>query len=243
MTTKVGTCTVGELAKLVTANPAPILLVDTCSLLDIIRICTRGEAPYVERELEGAMRIQKAALLATPKVHIFIPPLVLDEWKNNYDSTENELKQAIKEVEKRLHSFKKAAIIFSSSPLNYDSISATDFIEKATQLPYDIIANSLHISRDSTCEAKAYQRVLDKEAPARKGGQIKDCAIVEHSLAFADEVRKKGVSAPIVFLTSNTKDFCESGSVKPKGRLDGDFSAMGITFVTNWAWAASKLVT
>ena len=55
---------------------------------------------------------------------------------------------------------------------------------------------------------RAYSRVMHARAPARKGkDSLADCVVLETYVEAAAELRQRGLTAPIVFLSSNVQDY------------------------------------
>lgn len=74
-------------------------------------------------------------------------------------------------------------------------------------------------------------------APAARGKQeFKDCLIIEQYLALGRRIQSLGV--PLVFVTSNSEDYC-GGGTRLAAPLNEELPAAGITWcsVLNWAEA------
>jgi hypothetical protein len=87
---------------------------------------------------------------------------------------------------------------------------------------------------------RAVKRHINKLPPAARGEQVKDCAIIEHFLALCDSLRQGGFREKCIFVSSNTKDYCEH-AVRLHPNLGREFEAVGLDFVTDFAWARSVL--
>ncbi|TGO03379.1 hypothetical protein PN36_07785 [Candidatus Thiomargarita nelsonii] len=75
-----------------------------------------------------------------------------------------------------------------------------------------ILDNCIILNNQDNLKLRALDRVVFQKAPARKGGQIKDCIIVEEYLELAQQLHSSEFSCPLVFISSNTKDFCVDNS-------------------------------
>lgn len=75
--------------------------------------------------------------------------------------------------------------------------------------------------------------------PSRKG-TVKDCIIYEHCLEISSLLRRQNFAEKIVFLTSNTKDFCDSNGYA-KQQINSDFSNLNIGLCLNWSWAINDV--
>jgi hypothetical protein len=69
--------------------------------------------------------------------------------------------------------------------------------------------------------------------PARKGkDSVKDCVVIETYLEAVGALRDAGAAMPIVFASSNVKDYCdESGRLKSD--IVQEFAALRLEFAPN----------
>ena len=92
--------------------------------------------------------------------------------------------------------------------------------------------------------AKAVQRVLKARTPARKGkDSTKDCLVIETYLAVALQLRNAGLTAPIVFVSSNLRDYTEETGTRLRTDLADEFAALNLEFAPNLAAAKHLLGT
>jgi len=105
----------------------------------------------------------------------------------------------------------------------------------------EFFRHGLTIEDDSACQHRAYNRTISNLPPGRKGGGLKDCTIIEHSMELCARLRDTGFSRKCAFLTSNTKDFCEPVVTTPKESLGKDLAAVGLVLTTSWQWANFEL--
>jgi len=101
---------------------------------------------------------------------------------------------------------------------------------------------SLRIDPHNDTNMRAFARAATKTPPSRKGGEIKDSTIVEECLEVSRQLHAAGFPRKRVFCTSNTNDYCDTGSsLHPT--LAADFAAVGLSFVTNLPWAVHEMKT
>jgi len=76
------------------------------------------------------------------------------------------------------------------------------------------------------------------------GGQtwrcIRTCIIYEHALSVVQGDRASGFSSALVFLTSNTQDFC-AGKSAACAPIEQELATLNAELVTSWGWAARCL--
>lgn len=228
-----------DLPPLLSANAAtaPIVFLDTCALLDLVRAPFRAKnAGAAELIIIAARRFLVGASSAPPSVHLVIADKVDQEWKASINSVEDELMAHLSRMEHDIDRLDKCALAlglaqpplqrngslltFSPRPLSNALLSAASVIEEEMQI-----------------KMAAFHRESRGIAPAKKGkGCLGDCIIVETVIQATEQLRSSAYLSPIVFLTSNTKDFTDTnGMLHPE--LAPRFSGLGIRFCTQWPHA------
>jgi hypothetical protein len=82
---------IGSIVNTVNANPAPVLFLDACILLDIVRAPLRNKASEVQ-----FARVFLGSVQKTPKtVHLLIAPPIQTEWNDNIATTVNDCTTAV----------------------------------------------------------------------------------------------------------------------------------------------------
>ena len=222
--------------------PRPVLILDTCALLDLIRIPFRARSVQeASQTIASALEIIMAVHQETPNLWVIIPPLVFDEWEKHKQPTLGELKRHWDGLDTKIEIANTTA-----SVLNIDTPSNATYkkmkIEEALEnLSSAFLQNTLLLIPNPTCEERAYKRTIKEEAPARKGGQTKDCTIVEHAIELCRQLRNLGFEQKCVFLTSNQIDFCEKNSSIPKEPLNHQFNEISMVLTTKWNWTKAEL--
>jgi len=120
--------------------------------------------------------------------------------------------------------------------LNFGSLQLSESLYKLSE---DLLKSSLVLEMEDAPSLKATKRAAIYTPPASKG-EIKDCLIYEHALFVMAELRGNLFNLQIVFLTSNTNDYCNSGS-KPKEPIENELSQLSVVLATNWDWAFHEL--
>lgn len=227
----------------VATSPAPILFPDTCALVDIIRMPFRiKSANDANRLLNAAGGLVTLSHTPSPDLWVIIPPLVNEEWNEHNQSTLQELEKHFRKLDiwtSVAHASANSVGVNLANPVMFHN---QDIAKNLTILAGGFFNNAIALSEDTSCINKAYNRVKNNTPPARRGGQLKDSAIVEHVLEFCSLLRAGGYNNTCVFITSNTNDFCEpnSGGV-PKEPLKSEFQSVNLSLVTNWDWGKTTL--
>lgn len=90
--------------------------------------------------------------------------------------------------------------------------------------------------------ARAFLRVTQGRTPARKGKEsMKDCVVVETYLEAVAGLRTTGLVTPIVFASSNVKDYTDGAGANLRSDLAQDFMALDLIYAPNWAAARHSL--
>lgn len=234
---------ISDIAAQVITSPAPVLFPDTCALVDLIRIPLRiKSANDAMRLLDIANHLVSLSLTTSPDLWIAIPPLVYREWVEHSQNTLVELERHWANLDNMLqvaHVSAKFAGIHLSNPATFSNRNIENVI---TKLSENFFKSALFIADDAGCKDKATNRVIHNIAPAQKGSELKDCIIVEHCLEVCSQLRRSGFTEKCVFITSNTKDFCEPNSRSiPREPLRSELEAIKLSLVTNWDWAKAEL--
>lgn len=89
---------------------------------------------------------------------------------------------------------------------------------------------------------RAVQRVLAAQTPAKKGkDSTKDCIVVETYLDVVAQLRSAGLSAPIVFVSSNVRDYAEATGTRLQADLASEFAVLSLEFAPNLSAAKHLL--
>ena len=228
------------LARLAGAD-VPILLVDTCSILDIVRAPVRDQLRT--HDIDAAHTLIGRAVGAPPTVTIVITEQIIREFRANIDAVETETHEALK---KAAHRF--AAILDRMQALSPDDRipAATDllslgFPQRGRHLAEQIVQTSSVLSDHPDDLERAYHRVMLVTPPATKARQsIKDCRIIESYLRLAFTLRSSGFSRNIVFTTSNTRDYQQNHrTLHPALRVD--FDSVSLEYAPNWSAARHEI--
>lgn len=229
--------TLADAANIILNENRSILIIDTCALLDIIRIPYRQRTPTTAVScLNSAKKLSE--LSSEGLLKIIIPPLVKREFEDNIESVKDELKRHINKIST---SIEILVALFINDLISHQlfDVLKIDFSKLLEQICDELFSIGLHIKEDQMLRIKATERSINNIPPARKGA-VKDCIIYEHSLELASILRRKNFTKKIVFFTSNTKDYCDdSGNIKNK--IYEEFSNFNIKLCSNWNWVLNEI--
>jgi hypothetical protein len=231
-----GMVTLGQAVDLILAAPAPVLFIDTCILLDIIRAPLRGH----NRIIEAAARLAEHAALEPPRLHVLITSTIDSEWAEHVARVRAEVERELQAARRVLDAMRDACRSAGLTPPRAPSARYADIPRHLTEIATRLHRRAIVLGADDQCTIRAYNRHVRKLPPAQGGEQIKDCVIIEHFLQFCADLRLAGLSEKCVFASSNTRDYCEGGSrIHP--HLGIEFTAVNLRFVADLAWGRHEL--
>lgn len=70
---------------------------------------------------------------------------------------------------------------------------------------------------------------------------MKDCVIVEAYIETASQLRASGMTSPMVFASSNIKEYFAPSTRHLQEDIADDFAAVGIEYAPNWGAAKHSL--
>lgn len=223
---------IGELL----ATDRPVLFLDTCVLLDVIRSthrCLKGCA-------EAAWHLAKLLSATPPVCSLVVSLLVPKEWRDNVHGVTDETIRHLRRMEEQASHFDDACralrIAVASPPTAYGRCGLAEALRDRSQ---SLIDQAVRLDEDPGCRVRAVERVVARVPPALKG-QVKDSAIIEEYLAVCRGLRAAGFSRRRVYCTSNTADYCEaSGSLHAS--LAVEFASQSLIFTTQLPWALREV--
>lgn len=214
-----------------------LVFVDTCAFLDLVRLPFR-EGDF-ERELKAATLLQ--SLASTGNITLLASAVSFDEYARNEEKVIIELTNHVAHVSnavKRLAAFSK---LVGSGVMEW-GVDDNLLIARTCEAGRSALAACALVETTDEDRLAAWSRHAKGIRPARHGkDSLGDCTIYASLIRSAEGFRRSS-AGPIVFLTSNTKDFCsETHKGRPHEDIESDFGTLQISLVTGWAWA-SKVV-
>lgn len=190
-------------------NNAPVLCLDTCALLDIMRDPTR--MTFSQQNMRAALNILDKAE-ENPAAHtVLISNQVLEEANRHLDEIQRECQNALtKHDDITAHTTNLMAELdpsITQCPYRLDSF---DYPQNTRRIVERFIAAAAIAAETNEQIIRAFQRSAAKRPPATRGASSGDCIIVETYLEVSRMCRSVNFDHKIQFLTTNTKDFCQS---------------------------------
>jgi hypothetical protein len=236
--------TISEACQRIIAQPAPVLFLDTCNLIDLIRIQKPDEAWPME--VNACLQLLSLLQASSAEIHLVLSEVVLNEFERDSDELPRKSITLEKDVEKIFDQARICLEVAASLGLNSHEqlpFDSKGFAAALIALPINLLENALVLTRDTTCLDRALTRLLSGKMPSKDKRQIKDSIVFEHSLELCRELQTAALQFPKVFVSRNTGDYCiDSHSSRVHPDLASEFSAAGMTYETTIRTTIGKLM-
>ena len=158
---------------------APVVFLDTCVLLDVVRAPLRNAAG----DVEAATEVLKGARRNPPTVYPVIACPTPTEWDAHIDEAVQDCENAVNSV-----GAVSASCAFVGLPaLGPLPPALATLPDRLKTLSKNLLDASILLDKDSDALSRAIDRIINALKPARKGGQgAKDAAILEHAVSLVD---------------------------------------------------------
>ena len=221
----------------IVASGQPVLCIDTCSLLDVMRDVTRETVLPVNAVSGLALLV--AAEEASPRLWVLVAKQVHSELSDHEQTVEAEALKNLRRFRDQAARIDHIAGYFGAKgSITTAHLAGHVTAARAAFERWKTVGVEVETSPNAL--QRAFHRVNKGEAPASIGNQsIKDCVIVESYLEAIRNLRAAGMQARAVMLSSNTKDYGTSGNLRAP--LGLDFNAVQMTFATDHHYAKHLL--
>ncbi len=222
--------TVARAATSLIASPRPILFLDTCALLDIVRAPYRGSIGTVRASLE------LKALATVGTVQLFVQDIVPQEWSDN-------LAAARRDGDLGVQAFTTTWEIAADLGLPAPPLPALppgSLIDELERLSRDLLQASDTLDRDYDGMSLALDRVAAKLKPSSKNGTVKDCHILGHAIQVST-LLGRGYPKSRVLVSSNRSDFAAPNSTVFHPDIARDAAVAGLGYAISLEAAIAEL--
>ena len=222
----------------VVSRGAPVLLLDTCVLLDQIRDVTR-------KDVQAQNLIAASALLTAAEngndLTVIVADQVRTELADNQQGVEEEARSGLTKFRELVKRINQVAALFGEATV-IDTTHLADHVARTVAVLQRWTQVAITAPAGPDAEARAIRRVVQGRAPSRKGKEsAKDCLVVESYLEVAGELRAAGFNGRIVFASSNTDEYYDGSSKKLHAQLQADFGVHAIDYAPNFSAARHSL--
>ena len=166
-------------------SPKPFIFWDTCALLDAIRFLARKGNLSTFQAIS-----QISTMVHNQQIYSLASELFIKEWNDHIDEAKADLLNFLKETTIKHSTTLSVVNYLYSSSYNTVSLEIHHLHDIFDTITKTIIHNTFFIAETNEIKLKAYDRVVQKIAPARKKNEAKDCTIWETILEVADNIKK-----------------------------------------------------
>ncbi len=201
------------------AQPAPVLILDTCNFLDLFRRDTARQQPRVPpQEIQFASELLQMAIDQPDAVHLVVPELVPGEFADHADRIEGEFDEWLRFHDRNQDWLAEAARWVGTALPSPSAVRALGLHARFRRLASDLLARAVVLDRDQTSLDRAVARLIAKRRPSHKK-EIKDSMNLEQSLELCSLLRNAGFTRATAFISSNTNDY---STPSPNPRIHND---------------------
>ena len=213
------------------AAPRPILVLDTCTLLDIVR------APL--RDLAATVRagVELRALAAAGTVRFFVQDIVPGEWADNLPAARRDGDAGIRAY---IATWQIAADLGQPAPL-LPVVPPGTLLDELEQLSRDLLTAAETLDRDHAGMSWAIDRVAAKQKPSSAKGTVKDGHILGHALRLSMLLATAGYPHSRVLVSSNRSDFGAPNTTGFHPDIAPDAAAAGLRYAASLEVALADL--
>lgn len=217
----------------VIASPAPVILLDTCNLLDLFRRDSAERKPRAPAaEIRIAAELVWTMSTRVDAIHLVVPELVPLEFADHADRIESEFDGWLAFHDENQQWLAEAAAALGIRLGAAPTVHPLGIHSGCRGLADDLLARAIVLDRDQVTLDRAIRRLINKVRPSHKK-EVKDSMNLEQALEFCNQLRSRGFSDPVAFISSNKNDFAASSTsnqVHPD--LRDNFSAVSMDYFT-----------
>lgn len=235
--------TIGEAFDFIRANPpAPIILIDTCSFLDLFRRDVKRSQPRVPHlEIRAAADLLDLVNSPPIAVHLIVPELIPREYTDNADGVQKEFGGWTE-----LHDQNQDWLVEASScvalalPAPFE-VHPQGLAALLRALSNDLLTKAKVLARDQGCLDRAVTRLINKDRPSHRK-EMKDSMNMEQCLELSRRLENVSFTKSRVWVSSNTNDFAQTAtSSQLHSDLQDDFTNAGLDYYTSLRAAVGQL--
>jgi hypothetical protein len=212
------------------AAPKPVLILDTCALLDIVR------APL--RDLTTTVRagVEFRNLAAAGTVRLFVQDIVPGEWADNLPSARRDGEAGVRAF---TATWQIAADLGQPAP-PLPVLPPGTLVDELEWLSRDLLAAAEVLDRDHDGMSWAIDRVAAKRKPSSAKGPVKDCHILGHALRLSS-LLAGGYPNSRLLVSSNRSDFAAPNATVFHPDIVPDAGPAGLRYAVSLEAALADL--
>lgn len=215
---------------LILKHPAPVIILDTCNLLDLFRRDLKDNVPKSgPEELQAALALLRFVAVSPRYAYVVTPELVAGEFADHADRIENDFDAWFRPHDESREWFSRVSSLLGVTLPPPVSLQTQQFAAGCRKIADNLLTASIRLSRDQTCLDRALVRLVGKARSSHKK-EIKDSMNLEQSLELSRRLRAAPLGFDCVFVSSNTSDFANPKSTRLHDDLVKDFRDAGLSY-------------
>lgn len=218
-------------------SECPILCLDTCSVLDILR--DPGRRDVEAQEQAASLSLLDFAELGSA-LEVRAADQVRHEFADRVAEVQEETTRGLSILRVQVRKIDELVGIHGAK--GHIAMEHWDgHPERCRQAADRWMRVAKPASSSSDIVGRAYARVTKALRPARRGrSEIKDCVILETYLAYVRKVRENSTRT-VVFVSSNTRDFANERGNDVADEIRDEFLALDLKYAPNMRMARRLL--
>ena len=216
----------------------PVLCLDTCIILDILRDPARDDVRVHEHEASLALL---SAAQAGTVLKALVAEQVAREFLDNVERVQNDARQGLRRRTREIGKLNTLVALYGTSrPIK---LAHWDDHDKRTRRAANRwFQASTTVRESSSTVPNAFLRLNEARSPARRGKQsMKDCVILETYLEHIRFLRDEGRTASAVFVSSNTGDYAADDKTTVRDDIKHEFQSLGLEYAPSMGAARGLL--
>lgn len=209
----------------------PVLCLDTCIVLDILRDPARNDIRIHEHE--SSLELLSAAQSGT--LEVLTAEQVDRELRDNVEKIQQDARQSLIKRTRETEKLNNLVALYGRSrPI--DLIHWSDHDKRTRNAAECWLQVSKTLRETSDTVSNAFLRLNQARSPARRGKQsMKDCVILETYLEHIRSLRSKGRTVTAIFVSSNTSDYAADNKTTIKNDIKDEFNPLDWCMPLIWA--------
>lgn len=226
---------IAQIVSDVLSHPAPVVFLDSCSLLDVVRAPARNKAD----EVRVAQQFLACKNKDPQTLHLIIASPTRQEWEHNVESA---AKECLSFVE-RCDAIALICDCLALSPVARLPAEVSELPKLLRELSASLLSAAIEMDYDAEALKRAAVRIMTPNHPVKmKGTGARDALILEHVLETTKQLRDAKFAAACVFVSSNTDDFSAKLSTLVHPELARDFGPISLLYAISLTHAERELL-
>ena len=216
----------------------PVLCLDTCVVLDILRDPARKDVRVHEHEASLALL---AAAQSGTALETLVAEQVSQEYLANVERVQQDAGRSIGALTRQVGKLNALVALYGPSrPVDPGHWKDHDRRSRDAADRWLQVGTTVRETSDTV--RNAFLRLNQARTPASRGKQsMKDCAILETYLEHIRSLRAGGRTATAVFVSSNTRDYAADDRTTIGDDIKDEFHSLGLEYAPGMGAARGLL--